>query len=149
MAELVKNKKAFHDYQITETIEAGISLVGTEVKSCRRRNISFADAFVKIVGGEALLFNFHISPYEQGNRNNHDPKRTRKLLLHKSQIRKLASAVQIKGLTIIPLSLYLKKGRVKLSIGICRGKSKSDKRETLKRKHVEKDMRNALLRRQK
>ena len=149
MMDLVKNKKAFHDYQITDTIEAGIVLFGTEVKSCRSRNISFVDAFVKIVGGEALLHNMHISPYEQGNRNNHDPKRTRKLLLKKSEIRKLASTSQIQGLTLIPLSIYLKRGKIKVSLGICRGKSKADKRETLKKKQADKDMRKVLLRRNK
>ena len=144
MADLVKNKKAFHNYQVTETIETGISLVGTEVKSCRARNVSFVDTFAQIVNGEALLYNFHISPYEQGNRNNHDPKRIRKLLLHKSQIRKLASTVQVKGLTLVPLSIYLKNGRIKMSLGVCRGKGKADKRESLKKKQAEKDMRVAL-----
>ena len=149
MADLAKNKKAFYNYQVTETIEAGISLVGTEVKSCRAHNVSFVDTFVRIINGEALLHNFHISPYEQGNRNNHDPKRIRKLLLHKSQIRKLASTVQTKGLTLIPLSIYLKNGRVKMSLGLCRGKGKADKRESLKKRQAEKDMRSALSGRRK
>ena len=149
MADLATNKKAYHNYQVTETIEAGISLVGTEVKSCRCRNVSFADSFVKIIDGEAVMFNFHISHYEQGNRNNHDPKRTRKLLLHKVQIRKLASATDAKGLTLIPLSLYLKKGRIKVKLGLCSGKTKGDKRESLKKKQAEKDMRNVLSRRLK
>ena len=146
MANLAKNKKAFHDFIVTDTYEAGISLQGTEVKSCRSHSISFVDSHAKVVKGEVLLCNVHISPYDKGNRNNHDPKRVRKLLLHKSEIRKLSTATQAKGLTLVPLSFYLKKGRIKVSLGVCKGKRISDKRETLKKQQVQKDLRRVLSR---
>ncbi len=144
---LVKNKKAFHDYQIIESYEAGVSLVGTEVKSCRLHNINFSDSYVKITGAEALLHNVHIGPYEKSGDVNHEPKRVRKLLLHKSEIRKLTQATRQQSCTLVPLSFYLKNGWIKVSVGICRGKSKADKRETLKKSQADMDMRKALKRR--
>ncbi len=147
MADLIKNKKAFHDYQIIETYESGIALTGTEVKSCRGHNISFADSYVKVSDGEAFLYNVHISPYEKGNINNHDPKRVRRLLMHRSEIRRIGAISQQQRLTLIPLSFYLKNGRIKVAIGLCRGKTHHDKRETMKRKEDEKHMRRVLKRR--
>ena len=147
MADLVTNKKAFHNYQVLDKYEAGVSLQGTEVKSCREKNISFVDAYARVVKGEVLLFNVHISPYENGNRFNHDPKRTRTLLLHKGEIRKLAVSTNQKGLTLVPLSFYLKKGIVKMSLGVCKGKMKADKRESLKKKQSDRMIQNVLRRR--
>jgi len=143
---LIRNKKAFHDYQILESFEAGIELRGTEVKSCRQRNISLADTYVKIQEGEAFLLNAHISPYEHGNRFNHDPRRERRLLLRKREIRKLHQQTREKGCTIVPLRFYLKKGRVKVEVALAKGKTKGDKREDLKRKDDERTMRRAISR---
>ncbi|MEM4248072.1 MAG: SsrA-binding protein SmpB, partial [Candidatus Nanoarchaeia archaeon] len=112
--ELAQNRKAFHEFQILERFEAGIELKGTEVKSCRMRNLSFNDAHVKYENGEIFLYGVHIAPYECGNRFNHDPLRPRKLLLHKSEIRKLAQKIKEKGLTIVPLKFYIKKRNVKV-----------------------------------
>ena len=143
---LVKNRKAFHDYQILEAFEAGIELRGTEVKSCRERNISLADTYVKIQEGEAFLLNVHIAPYEHGNRFNHDPRRERRLLMHKREVRKLYQQTREKGCTIVPLKLYLKHGRVKVEIAIAKGKTKGDKRDDMKRRDDEKMMRRAVSR---
>ena len=132
--DLVNNRKARHDYHIVETFEAGIALQGTEVKSCRARQISLQEGFISIDDGEAWLQNTHIAQYEQGNRNNHSPLRKRKLLLHKREIIKLARSVDQKGMTLVPLSLYLKKGKVKVKIGLCKGKDKADKRDTIKKR---------------
>lgn len=141
---LLKNKKAFHDYNIFETYEAGVELKGTEVKSCRARNLSLADSFVKIENGEAVLFNVHISPYEYGNQFNHNPKRPRKLLLHKNEILKLAGKVKEKGNTIIPLKFYLKRGRIKVEIAIAKGKTHGDKRHSLREKQDNLEARKAI-----
>lgn len=147
MADLASNRKAFHNYQILDKLEAGIALVGTEVKSCRAHNVNLSDAYARIQNNEVLLFNLHISPYEQGHSQNHEPRRIRKLLLHRAEIRKLTIATREKGLALIPLALYLKKNRVKVSLGICRGKTMGDKRETLRKQQAEMDMRRALHRR--
>ncbi len=144
MKELAKNRKAFYNFQVLEKIEAGIALIGTEVKSCRAHNISTADSFARIENGEAFLYNVHINEYDHGNRHNHDPIRVRKLLLKKSEIRKLATATLAKGLTLVPLSFYLKKGRVKVTLGLCRGKSKGDKRETVRKREAEREMRKVM-----
>jgi len=133
-SELAKNKKAFHNYHISDRIEAGIELKGTEVKSCRERNISMADSYVRFDNGEAWLVNVHIATYSHGNIFNHDPKRQRRLLLHKREILKLMKLVQEKGLTVVPLNFHLSKGKVKVDVGVARGKSHSDKREDLKRR---------------
>ena len=143
-ANLAENRKAYHDYEVLDTFEAGIALVGTEVKSCRQRNIALQDASAQIENGEVLLHKAHISPYEPGNRYNHEPKRSRKLLLHKAEIRKLKHRVEEKGLTLVPVAFYLRRGKVKVSLAICRGKTKGDKRETLKLKEAERDMRRAM-----
>ena len=132
--DLVTNRKARHDYHIVESLEAGIVLQGTEVKSCRNRQISLQEGFISIDDGELFLQNTHIAQYEQGNRFNHDPLRKRKLLVHKKELIRLKKQVDQKGMTLIPLSLYLKKGKVKVQIGLCRGKDKADKRETIKKR---------------
>jgi SsrA-binding protein len=131
---LAKNKKARHDYTVLETFEAGIQLVGTEVKSCRAGNISLQESYARVEESELWLKGAHIAEYEAGNRNNHDPKRPRRLLMHKREIRKLLQATDAKGLTIVPLSMYFKGPNIKVELGLCRGKAKQDKRETLKQK---------------
>ena len=143
MKESVKiiatNRKARHDYFIDERYEAGMELKGTEVKSLRAAKTNLRDSYVQIKGGEAFVCNMHISPYEQGNINNTDPMRTRRLLLHKRENMKLMGQVQQKGFTLIPLSVYLKNGRMKLEIGLARGKKLFDKRADLKEKAVKRD----------
>ena len=136
---LATNRKARHDYFIEERYEAGMELKGTEVKSLRAARTNLRDSYVQIKGGEAFVCNMHISPYEQGNINNTDPMRTRRLLLHKREIMKLMGQVQQKGFTLIPLSVYLKNGRMKLEIGLARGKKLYDKRADLKEKAVKRD----------
>lgn len=131
---LITNKKAFHDYQILEKYEAGIELVGTEVKSCRAKNISMADTFAKVEKGEIYLYNLHIAPYEHGNIFNHDPKRPRRLLLHKREILKLNQQIREKGNTIVPLRMYLLRGKIKVELAVGKGKTKGDKRDTLREK---------------
>ena len=137
---LATNKKARHDYFIEDTYEAGIALTGTEVKSMRSSRTNIRDAYVQIKGAEAFVFNMHISPYEKGNIFNTDPLRTRKLLLHKREISKLLGLTTQKGYTLTILSVYLKRGRVKLEIGLARGKKLYDKRQDLKEKAVKKDI---------
>ncbi len=141
---IAQNKKARHDYTVIDTMEAGIALQGTEIKSIRNGRINLKDGFVRIARGEAFLMNVHISPYEQGNIYNHDPLRTRKLLLHKKQINKLAGETKTKGVTIIPLKVYLKDGYAKVLIGLAKGKHEYDKRETLKRKDQERQIERAM-----
>ncbi len=134
---LIKNRKAFHEYFIEEEYEAGIALAGSEVKSIRNGQANIKDAFVRIKDGEAFIHNMHISPYEKGSVFNQEPLRIRKLLLHKREIVKLLSFVMQKGFTLIPLSVYLKKGKVKLEIGAARGKKLYDKRQDLAEKDAE------------
>lgn len=141
---LAKNKKAFHDFAVLERYEAGISLTGTEVKSCRARNITMLDSYVRILDGEAVLLNVHIATYEQGNQFNHDPKRKRPLLLHKREILKLFQKIREKGLTLVPLKFYLKKGLIKVELGLCKGKTKGDKRDTLRERQDTKDVRRVM-----
>ena len=142
--QLAKNRKAFHDFEIIESVEAGIVLTGTEVKSCRSSDVSLQEAYANIVNGEVILHSMHISHYKAGNRHNHEPKRERKLLLHKSEIRKLKQQIDQRGLTLIPLSMYLKRGKVKISLGLCRGKNQGDKRDTLKKREDVRDMQRAI-----
>ncbi len=141
---LATNKKAYHDYHVVERYEAGIKLTGTEVKSCRERAITMGDGYVRIANGEAYLVNVHIAVYAQGNRYNHKPKEERKLLLHGSEIRKLAQMLGEKGGTIVPLTFYLKQGLVKLEIAYCQGKTHGDKRETMRQRQDEMDTRRAM-----
>jgi SsrA-binding protein len=134
------NKKARFNYEIIEKIEAGISLKGTEVKSVRNKNVSIGESYAQIKNNEVFLHNLHISPYEQGNRENHDPIRVRKLLLHKQEIKKLVSKIQLKGLSLVPLSIYLKKGKIKIELAVGRGKRLVDKRESLKKRAVDREI---------
>jgi SsrA-binding protein len=136
---IASNKKAFHDYHVLEKHEAGIALTGTEVKSLREGRANFKDSYVIFKGGEAFLFGTHISPYVHGNRENHDPERTRKLLLHRREIEKLEAQVVEKGLTIVPLRLYFRSSRVKIEIAVVRGKKLYDKRETEKRREADRE----------
>ena len=131
-SELVSNRRARYDFEILETYEAGISLEGTEIKSLRNHGGSLQDAFVQITKGEAWLKSASIAPYSFGNIHNHEERRDRKLLLHKSEIVKLKRSTDIKGLTIIPLAMYLSKGRAKVKIGVARGKKQHDKRSAIK-----------------
>ena len=128
---IAQNKKAYHDYFIEETYQAGISLSGTEVKSMRAGKCSLKESFIRIEAGEALIYNMHISPYEQGNIFNKDPLRTRRLLLHKKEIAKIANAVSQAGYTVVPLKVYFHKSLVKVDIGIAKGKKLYDKRESI------------------
>ena len=134
------NKKARFNYEIIEKIEAGIALKGTEVKSIRNRNVSIGESYAQIKDDEVFLHNLHISPYEQGNRENHDPIRVRKLLLHKREIKKLVARTQQKGLSLVPLSIYLRKGKIKVELGIGPGKRLVDKRESIKKKTIEREI---------
>ena len=140
MEIVTTNKKARFNYEIIEKIEAGIALKGTEVKSIRNRNVSIGESYAQIKGNEVFLHNLHISPYEQGNRENHDPIRVRKLLLHKHEIKKLVVRTQLKGLSLVPLSIYLRKGKIKVELGIGRGKRLVDKREAIKKKTIEREI---------
>ncbi|MEK4028079.1 MULTISPECIES: SsrA-binding protein SmpB [Bacillaceae] len=146
---VAQNKKARHDFFIEETFEAGIVLQGTEIKSIRAGRVNLKDAFARIQKGEVFVYNMHISPYEQGNRYNHDPLRTRKLLLHRKQIDKLIGETKEAGYSIVPLKMYLKDGYAKLLIGLAKGKKKFDKREDLKKKEAKRDVERAFRERQK
>ena len=137
---IASNKKAFHDYFILEKYEAGIALTGTEVKSLREGRVNFKDSYIEVKGTEAFLHGAHISPYSHGNRENHEPERTRKLLLHKREIEKLTGQIVEKGLTVVPLRLYFKGGRVKAEIAVVRGKKLFDKRETEKKKEADREL---------
>jgi len=141
---LIVNRKAYHDYEILEKIEAGLVLTGTEIKSLRQGKASIKEAFAYPKGEEIFIFDMNITPYDQGNRFNHDPKRTRKLLLHKREIKKLIGKVSIKGLTLVPLKIYLKNGRAKLQLGIGKGKKLYDKRESIKRRDVDRETRRMM-----
>ena len=141
---LARNRKAFHDYEIIESMEAGLELRGTEVKSCRMKAVSLQESYAQIEHGELLVFGLHISPYTHGNRFNHEPTRRRRLLMHKREILKLSSRVKEKGFTLIPLKMYMKRGRVKIELGVARGKTFGDKRETLRKKQSDMDMRRSL-----
>lgn len=143
---LANNRKARHDFHITDNYEAGIVLTGTEVKSCRAHSITLSDAYVKIENDEAMLLNVHIAEYEHGNRYNHAPKRPRKLLLHRREILKLTQLTKEKGFTIIPLRFYLKRGKVKVDLGVAKGKQLFDKRESLKKRQDDMDSRRAMRR---
>lgn len=138
---LATNRKARHEYYIEDTIEVGIVLKGTEVKSIRKGKVNMSDAFAMIEGGEVFVEGMHISPYEQGNIFNVDPLRKRKLLLHKSEIRKLDRQLKLKGYTLVPLKLYLKEGKVKMELATARGKKLYDKRETMAKRDSERKLR--------
>lgn len=139
-----QNKKAFHDYFILETYEAGIVLQGTEIKSVRKGSVNLKDSFIRIKNDEAFIENMHIAPYEQGNRFNHEPLRTRKLLLHKKQIKKLQKEIKENGLTIVPTKLYFNTSKLKVEIALARGKKLYDKRQDIKAKDAKRDVERAL-----
>lgn len=137
---ITTNKKAFYEYTVLYKLEAGLVLQGTEVKSARDNKVNLKGGYVSIVDGEAFLRDCHIAEYEMGSYNNHEPLRSRKLLLHKREIRKLAADVKEKGLTIVPLSMYFSNGKIKLEIGLARGKKLHDKRESLKEKDAQRNL---------
>lgn len=141
---LAENRKARHDYFVEETMEAGIALVGTEVKSIRGGKCNLKDCYADIKNGEIFILNMHISPYEQGNIFNVDPLRERKLLLHKEQIARFNGLVAQQGYTLVPLSLYLKNGKVKVALGLCRGKKNYDKRDSMLEKAHKRDIERQL-----
>ena len=138
------NRKAFHDYFVEERFEAGIELFGTEVKSIRQGTVNLKDSYLIISEGELFAKGIHVSPYEKGNIFNRDPLRTRRLLMHKKEILKLRSLSERDGYTLIPLSLYFKKGRVKVEVGVCRGKKLYDKRESALKRDLERENRRGI-----
>jgi len=141
---IVLNRRARHEYAVEETLEAGLVLTGTEIKSIRAGRVNLVDAYARIEHGEAWLIGAHIAPYEQGNRYNHEPRRTRKLLLHKDQIAELVGLTQAKGQTLVPLRLYIRDGRAKLELGVARGKKTHDKRRSIaerdQRREIEREL---------
>lgn len=153
MAEGIKviaeNRKAFHDYFVEERQEAGIILTGTEIKSIRKGKVNLRDSYARIENGELWLYHLHISPYEQGNRFNHDPLRQRKLLLHRTEINKLNGKIQLQGLTLIPLKIYLKHGLAKIDLGVCRGKKNYDKRQDMAERDAKREIERNLRDRQR
>jgi len=138
------NRKARHDYHIEESYEAGIVLTGTEVKSVRGARVNLKDSYARVENGEIFLYNMHISPYEQGNRFNHDPMRIRKLLMHRIEISRLSGKIKEKGYSLIPLKIYLKKGRIKLELGLARGKKLYDKRRDIAERDSKREMERAF-----
>lgn len=138
--KIAENKKARFNYFVEDSIECGVALEGTEVKSVKSGNISFSDSFAEIINGEIWLKNFHISEYAFSSVFNHNPARAKKLLLHRDQIKRLIRKTEEKGYTLIPLDVYLKNGRVKISLGVCKGKKLFDKRETIKSRDIERDI---------
>ena len=142
--QIAQNRKAFHDYFVLERYEAGIELFGTEVKSIRAGTVNLKDSFCTVKDGELFARGLHISPYEKGNIFNRDPMRPKKLLMHKSEIRKLDGLVSRQGYTLVPLEIYLKDGRMKLQLGLCRGKAEHDKRDTIAKRDADRDIRRAL-----
>ena len=140
LPRVAQNKKAYHDYFVLETYEAGIALYGTEVKSIRKGRVNLKDSWCNIVNGEIFANGMHISPYEQGNIFNRDPMRPKKLLMHKREINRLYAEVKQQGLTLIPLSIYFLNGRAKLEVGLCKGKKNYDKREAQALKDAKRDM---------
>ncbi len=142
--QVARNPKATHDYHILETWEAGVVLTGTEVKSLRSGKASIKEGFARLANGEVFLEGVNITPYEQGNRYNHDPVRTRKLLLHRKEIERLIGAVEQKGLTLVPLELYFRNGVAKVTLALGRGKKQHDRREDLKRRDADREMARAM-----
>ncbi len=147
MADILSNPKARRDYHILQTFEAGIVLQGTEVKALRAGKGQISDAFARVENGEVLLYNAHIDEYSHGNRLNHDPKAVRKLLLHKSEIRKLFGLAAVKGHALFPLSFYWKNGKVKVALALGKGKAEFDKREDLKKRESDRELKRATMKR--
>lgn len=146
---VAQNRKARHDYFVEESLEAGLALHGTEVKSLRQGKCNLKDCFALVKDGEVFVHGMHISPYEQGNRFNRDPLRPKKLLMHKGEIRKLDSLVARQGYTLVPLEIYLKEGRMKLQLGLCKGKHLHDKRDDMAKKDATREIQRALRNAQK
>ncbi|BDF68670.1 SsrA-binding protein SmpB [Pseudoflavonifractor phocaeensis] len=142
--QIAKNSKAFHDYFVEDRFEAGMVLAGTEVKSIRQGAVNLKDSFCQVKDGELWLYGLHISPYEKGNIFNKDPRRTRKLLMHRREILRLQSSVQRDGLTLVPLSLYFKDAKVKVELGLCKGKKLYDKRATAAERDSKRDIDRAM-----
>ena len=141
---LATNKKAYHDYFVEESFEVGIVLTGTEIKSVREGGLNLKDSYARVAGGEVVLLNCHISPYSHGTFANHDPLRTRKLLLHRKEISRLIGLTQQRGLTLVPLKMYLKGRRAKIELGLVKGKKTHDKRESIKKKIADREVGRAL-----
>jgi SsrA-binding protein len=146
---VAQNRKAFHDYFVEERYECGLELFGTEVKSMRQGRVNLKESWAQIRQGEIWVEGMHISPYEQGNQFNREPLRPKRLLMHKSEIRKLDALVARQGYTLIPLEVYLKDGRMKLQLGLCKGKDVHDKRDAIAKRDADRDIRRALRERQK
>ena len=141
---LADNRKAHHDYHILGTYEAGIVLLGTEVKSIREGRVNLRDSFARVEGSEVFIYNVHVSPYSHRGYADHEPTRRRKLLLHKGEIRKLIGKTVERGMTLVPVRMYLKNGRVKVVVGVAKGKKLYDKRETIRRREAERETRRAI-----
>jgi SsrA-binding protein len=141
---IAENRKAFHDYHLLEIFEAGVALLGTEVKAIREGRVNLRDSFARVEDGEVFLYNVHISPYSHRGYADHEPLRRRKLLLHRDEIRKLIGKTVERGMTLVPVRLYFKKGRVKVALGLAKGKRDYDKRETIKRRETERETRAAV-----
>jgi SsrA-binding protein len=141
---IAENRKAFHDYHLLESFEAGIALQGTEVKSIREGRVNLRDSFARVEGGEIFLYNVHISPYGNRGYADHEPTRRRKLLLHKQEIRKLIGKTVEKGMTLVPVRMYFKNGRIKVAISLAKGKQAHDKRETIKKREADRETRAAM-----
>ena len=137
---VARNRKAFHDFHIEETFEAGIVLKGTEIKSIRNSRVNLKDSFARVENNEIVLYNMHVSTYEQGNRFNHEPERPRKLLMHRREIDRLRGKTQEKGYTLVPTRVYLSRGKAKVEIGLARGKRKYDKRKDIAEKTAQREM---------
>jgi SsrA-binding protein len=143
-SSIAENRKAFHDFHLLETFEAGLVLLGTEVKAIREGRVNLRDSFARVEGGEVYLYNVNISPYSHRGYAEHEPLRRRKLLLHRAEIRKLIGKTVVKGMTLVPVRLYFKGGRVKVAVSLAKGKKEFDKRETLKQREVDRETRAAI-----
>ena len=143
-ANIAENRKAFHDYHLLETFEAGLVLLGTEVKAIREGRVNLRDSFARVEGSEVFLYNVHISPYSHRGYADHEPLRRRKLLLHKSEIKKLIGKTVEKGMTLVPVRMYFKHGRVKVAVSLAKGKKEYDKRETIKKREADRETRAAV-----
>jgi SsrA-binding protein len=143
-ANIAENRKAFHDYHLLDTFEAGVALLGTEVKAIREGRVNLRDSFARVDNGEVFLYNVHISPYSHRGYADHEPLRRRKLLLHRHEILKLIGKTVEKGMTLVPVRMYFKKGRVKVAVSLAKGKKEYDKRETIKRRDADRETRAAV-----
>jgi SsrA-binding protein len=146
---IAENRKAFHDYHILETFEAGVALLGTEVKAIREGNVNLRDSYASVDGGEVWIHNVHINPYSHRGYADHEPTRKRKLLLHRQEIRKLIGRTVERGMTLVPTRMYFKNGHIKIAIGLAKGKQARDKRETVKKREADRETRAAVKERQR